>query len=147
MQTANGPGCDSPVAGKAADPDPIALLRDLVDRLQLARHGSPELDLLVTAAYADPAAAVPSRRDACAACCSTDLDDALALLPPGFNFSLGHRDGVFWAWAQPNDSWNPGDGESRHDHPGGSGLVVARTASLAVACAALILRARWLEVA
>ena len=66
---------------------------------------------------------------------SRALGDALLLLPDGFNFSLGLRDGIFWAWVQPNDGWEPGADDARHDHPGGSGLVVAYTAALALSAA------------
>ncbi len=69
---------------------------------------------------------------------STDLDAALTLLPPDYNFSTGCRDGVCWAWIQPNDAWAPAEHEARHDHPGGSGLVTSHTAALAVICAAIL---------
>jgi hypothetical protein len=60
---------------------------------------------------------------------------------------LGLRDGVFWAWCQPNDDWETASGEARHDHPGGSSLIVAQTAALAMTCAALAMRLRWMETA
>ena len=69
----------------------------------------------------------------------------MGLLPPNYNFSLGRRDGVCWAWIQPNDDWRPAEGEARHDHPGGSGLAVADTPVLAVACAAIRLHIRLIE--
>ena len=71
---------------------------------------------------------------------STEISGAFHLLPSGSNFSLGRRDGVYWAWIQPNDRWEPSQYESRHDHPTGSGLVVAATAALALASAAIRLR-------
>ncbi len=71
--------------------------------------------------------------------------DVMGLLPANYNFSLGRRDGVCWAWIQPNDDWRPAEGESRHDHPGGSGLAVAETPVLAVACAAIRLHVRLIE--
>ena len=125
-------------------------MRELAECLQTARFGSAELDALINGALnhfdahcvgwlstGKPAGAAHS--------CSTNVSDALMLLPPDYNFSVGHRDGVFWAWAQPNDRWEPGDEQARHDHPGGSGLVVAHTAALALTSAAVILRLRSLD--
>ncbi|MEJ0047322.1 MAG: hypothetical protein WDN04_15320 [Rhodospirillales bacterium] len=128
------------------------MLRSLVDRMQMAPCGSVELDNLLADAQSPVAAtkaAAPAHPFAgrTIAHCSTDIDEALTLLPHGFNFSLGHRDGVCWAWIQPNDTWEPQAGQSRHDHPGGSGLVVAYTAALALTCAAVILRIRRMEAA
>jgi len=77
---------------------------------------------------------------------SSDLGQALTLLPEGYNFSLGLRDGIYWAWIQPNDRWEPGENESRHDHPLGSGLLVGYTATLALSAAAIMLWARRIKV-
>jgi len=121
-----------------------AALRTLVDRIQIARRGSAELDRQVDEALRKSHGSswdMPFGRWSC------DLDHAMALLPQSYNFSLGRRDGVCWAWTQPNDRWEPNEFEARHDHPAGSGLVVAHTAALAVACAAVILRLRRLEAA
>lgn len=71
---------------------------------------------------------------------SEDMMALLRLMPGNHNFSMGERDGVVWAWIQPNDGWQPGAYEVRHDHPGGSGLVVAQTIPLAVAAAMVIVR-------
>ena len=131
--------------------DPVLALRAAVERMQLARCGSVALDRLLADALEGAFEA-----DAENAICglgrltpgqhwSTNLEDAITLLPPDYNFSLGHRDGVCWAWVQPNDQWEPAECESRHDHPGGSGLVVGYTTALALTCAALILRARQIE--
>jgi hypothetical protein len=70
---------------------------------------------------------------------SEDLAALLRLIPPEHNFSLGERDGVLWAWVQPNDNWTPAANEARHDHPRGSGLIVACTLPLAVAAALVVL--------
>lgn len=125
--------------------------------MQSARCGSAELDSLLgrldsILAVAEGLAHGPHKAPTPAALdrtaeppCTTDLNDALILLPPDYNFSLGCRDGVFWAWAQPNDDWEPVPGEARHDHPGGSGLIVAQTAALAVTCTALVMHLRRLE--
>jgi hypothetical protein len=102
--------------------------RGVRDRLQVARHGGEALDALVRQALGKHAGRW-----------TTDLTDAVSLVPQSFNFSVGRRDGVCWAWAQPNDDWEPGELQARHDHPGGSGLVVAHTPELAVTCAAVIL--------
>jgi hypothetical protein len=128
-----------------------AWLRSVMEQLQAACCGTAEFDRLVAGVpfpaddgareAAGQAAAAPSLH------CTTDLNHALALLPSGCNFSLGLRDGVFWAWCQPNDDWETASGEARHDHPGGSSLIVAQTAALAVTCAALAMRLRWLETA
>ena len=72
---------------------------------------------------------------------SEDLSALVRLVPPDHNFSLGERDGVLWAWIQPNDTWVPGPYEMRHDHPRGSGLKVACTLQLALAAALVALRA------
>ena len=128
--------------------DHLATLHGTLDRLQGASAGSPALDGLIAASlqndlivrHAGPR--VPGR-----ACWSSDLQAACALLPLDYDFSHGRRDGVCWAWLQPNDSWNPAFHESRHDHPGGSGLVVAATPALALACALVALHLRQLEKA
>jgi hypothetical protein len=73
---------------------------------------------------------------------SDDLMALLRLIPADHNFSLGVRDGVIWAWLQPNDGWEPADHEVRHDHPRGSGLIVAHTVPLALAAAMVTLRGR-----
>nr|WP_321986575.1 hypothetical protein [uncultured Lichenicoccus sp.] len=73
---------------------------------------------------------------------STSLSDALALLPLTDDFSPGGRDGVSGAWIQPNNCWQPQEHEARHDHPHGSGIVVARSAALAMTCAVLVLYSR-----
>ena len=70
---------------------------------------------------------------------SEDLMALLQLVPRDHNYSLGERDGVVWAWIQPNDDWTPGDHEMRHDHPRGSGLIVASTLPLAMAAAVVAL--------
>lgn len=63
----------------------------------------------------------------------------LRLIPSDHDFSLGRRDGVVWAWIQPRDGWVPAAHERRHDHPRGSGLIVAHTVPLAVAAATVTL--------
>ncbi len=125
-------------------------LLDIVDGLQVARRGSVELDALIDEAlgvatsWLKPeicpgfAARQPARW-------SDNLGAALTVLPANYNFSLGQRDGICWAWIQPNDHWQPGLHESRHDHPGGSGLVVAYTAALALISAAITLYAGLLD--
>ena len=131
----------------------IAMLRTIVDRLQLARHGSAELDAMLDAVLARGTGVSDTVRNVIGglrpaipgAPWSRELTHVLALLPHDYNYSLGHRDGVCWAWIQPNDRWEPHEYEARHDHPGGSGLTVARTAALALACAAVILLVRRLE--
>jgi hypothetical protein len=127
----------------------IAVPRDIfaiVDRLQEAADGSQQLDALIGHAFRrlgerftrDGLAGPPPLS---AACWSRELSAALDLLPEDYNFSVGKRDGICWAWIQPNDDWQPGELESRHDHPQGSGLVVAYTAALALAAAAIMLYA------
>ncbi len=118
-------------------------LRHVVDGLQLAACGSAAFDAQVRQALAsehgiDLATVIGLSW-------STDLGAALALLPEDHNFSVGRRDGVCWAWIQPNDSWVPAEYESRHDHPRGSGLTVANTAPLAFTSAALMLLIRQLQ--
>ena len=119
-------------------------LRTVLDRTQMAVTGGAELDALIDGALADFAARGPSSRPPAelfghGTPWSSDLSQALNLLPADCNFALGHRDGICWAWIQPNDDWEPGENESRHDHPDGSGLVVAYTAALALTSAVLIL--------
>jgi hypothetical protein len=121
---------------------PGEILRRVVDVLQLASCGSAALDETVSEALArvSSAAAMAARQR-----WSSDISDALKLVPLTHNFSLGRRDGVCWAWIQPNDSWQPSDVEARHDHPLGSGLIVAETPVLALLSAALLLEARHIE--
>ena len=130
--------------------DPVLALRAAVERMQIARCGSVALDRLVADALerafeADTENACRFGRLTPGQHWSINLEDAITLLPRDYNFSLGHRDGVCWAWVQPNDQWEPAECDSRHDHPGGSGLVVGYTTALALTCAALILRARQIE--
>jgi hypothetical protein len=61
------------------------------------------------------------------------------LIPADHDYALGRRDGVPWAWVQPNDGWQPGEHDMRHDHPAGSGLVVARHALFPIITAIVIL--------
>ena len=140
--------------------NPAEWLRSAAERLRSAVCGTAELDILLACldtiladskatgqASQEPqkAAERMTAESATRLRCTTDLNDALILLPPDCNFSLGCRDGVFWAWSQPNDGWEPAPGEARHDHPGGSGLVVAQTAALAVTCTALVMHLRRLK--
>jgi len=119
-------------------------LRAVVDRLQCAAAGSAELDALIEDALHalgdDPA--LPTKR---AARWSTDLSAAIGLLSAEYNFSVGRRDGICWAWIQPNDDWQPGEFQARHDHPAGSGLIAAYTAALALMSAILLIHAARLE--
>jgi hypothetical protein len=73
------------------------------------------------------------------ACWSEDVMASLRLIPSDHNYSIGRRDGVCWAWIQPNDDWTPIGTQYRHDHHLGSGLVVAYTMSLASMAAAMII--------
>ncbi len=143
--------------------NPAEWLRSAAERLRSAVCGTAELDILLASldtilavaeatgpqsqALQEPQTAAERMApdSAMRLRCTTDLNDALILLPPDCNFSLGCRDGVFWAWSQPNDGWEPAPGEARHDHPGGSGLVVAQTAALAVTCTALVMHLRRLK--
>ena len=125
-------------------------LRGLVDRLQMAPAGSDVLDALIDDALSNIRKAFHNGPRGGFARMggngwSNNLGAALAALPDNYNFSVGQRDGICWAWLQPNDDWQPGEFQSRHDHPGGSGLVVAYTAALALICAALLLYAGLLE--
>ena len=135
-------------------PDDLTMLLDL---LQSAPEGSPALDarietVLFRLASDGLGAGDPHTRQALgdesasgpwasAVRWSEDLMAWLRLVPRDHNYSLGERDGVVWAWIQPNDDWTPGPHEMRHDHPGGSGLIVAHTLPLAMAAAVVALRA------
>ena len=130
--------------------DAPARLRAIVDRLQSATSGSAELDALIQQALPTLppclAAGVPvSLVTADGPYWSRELSAAIGLLSADYNFSVGQRDGICWAWIQPNDNWQPSEFESRHDHPAGSGLAVAYTAALALASATFILGASRLE--
>ena len=112
----------------ARDPDAwtSATVRALVMQLQAAHHGNPALDLHVAEVLARGAACpAPGGPAEDGPRWSSDLNQVLTLIPDHYNFSMGQRDGVCWAWIQPNDDWEPGENEARHDHPRGSGLVVA----------------------
>jgi hypothetical protein len=124
--------------------------RDIVDRLQIAASGDAALDALVDLALQSLSALIQARGHEGIAVprgahWSSDLSQALTLVPPDYNYSLGERDGICWAWIQPNNDWQPGELEARHDHPGGSGLIVAKTAPLAFISAAILLYAKRLE--
>ncbi|TLU72454.1 hypothetical protein [Lichenicoccus roseus] len=127
-------------------------LRSVIDEIQVARLGCPRLDAVVADILAEleqvahPDIEYQRYTSPPFACWSTSLTDAIGLLPPSYNFSVGRRDSVSWAWIQPNDRWQPQEHEVRHDHPGGSGLVVAYTAALAMTCAVLILHSRRLII-
>jgi hypothetical protein len=117
-------------------------LTTLLDLLQTVPCGTPTLDALIHGVLAGPA--FDGRDDKGLAeqtSWSEDLSALVRLMPPDHNFSLGERDGVLWAWIQPNDTWVPGPYEMRHDHPRGSGLKVACTLPLALAAALVALRA------
>jgi hypothetical protein len=116
----------------------------------MAPTGGAELDALIDEALAglaarDPLSGPPVALLGRGTPWSNDLSQALHLLPTDCNFALGHRDGICWAWIQPNDDWEPGENESRHDHPDGSGLAVAYTAALALISAVLILHGALLK--
>ena len=151
-----------PDANGAADPaasDPESWssrhVRALVTRLQAAHCGTRALDVRV----ADVLARAAGRMHPAGATAipveggviedgprwSSDLNQVLTLIPDHYNFSMGQRDGVCWAWIQPNDDWEPGENEARHDHPRGSGLVVAHTATLAVLTATILLETRHID--
>ena len=131
------------------DRERLSILRDLLELMQVARSGSLAFDAAIVDAFGGLPGLGPdfagASRLAPGPHCSTVLMDVMGLLPADYNFSIGRRDGVCWAWIQPNDDWRPSDGEARHDHPGGSGLVVADTPVLAVACAAIRLHIRLIE--
>ena len=136
---------------------PCRTLAGFLDVLQTALAGSPELDkrlgcVLTGRALSGEGRDAASRWRNCEIECSLtmpspkvrwseDLTALLRLIPPDYNFSLGERDGVVWAWIQPNDQWMPAAHEMRHDHPQGSGLIVACTLPLALAAALVVLRA------
>ncbi len=109
----------------------------LLNLLQSVPTGGRALDALIGAALSSPDCA-GSGSDV-AVRWSEDLMALLQLVPHDHNYSLGERDGVVWAWIQPNDDWTPGDHEMRHDHPRGSGLIVASTLPLAMAAAVVAL--------
>jgi hypothetical protein len=113
---------------------------ELVDLLQNAETGSNELDARIAAALVRRAGGAAGA--AAAQRWSQDMVAVLPLIPADHNFSIGRRDGVVWVWIQPNDGWNPAAHEWRHDHPWGSGLVVAQTIPLAVAAAIVQLHKR-----
>lgn len=132
-----------------ADAGRVAAMQELLERLQVARYGSLAFDAAIVDVFGGLPGIGPNASEGSRLLpgphCSTVLMDVMGLLPADYNFSLGRRDGVCWAWIQPNDDWRPADGEARHDHPGGSGLAVADTPILAVACAAIRLHIRLIE--
>jgi hypothetical protein len=109
----------------------------LLNLLQSAPTGGRALDALIGAALSCPGCA--GLGSDLTVHWSEDLMALLQLVPRDHNYSLGERDGVVWAWIQPNDDWAPGDHEMRHDHPRGSGLIVAHTLPLAMAAAVVAL--------
>ncbi len=116
-------------------------LTTLLELLQTAPAGGPTLDALIHSVLVDPTFDLPDAQGPeTAARWSEDLDALVGLVPHDHNFSLGDRDGVLWAWIQPNDDWVPGVNEMRHDHPRGSGLIVACTLPLALAASLVALR-------
>jgi hypothetical protein len=128
--------------GDTTDRRLLDYLTTVLDLLQTVPGGTPTLDALIHGVLAGPA--VVGRDDTGLAgqtSWSEDLSALVRLVPPDHNFSLGERDGVLWAWIQPNDTWVPGPYEMRHDHPRGSGLKVACTLPLALAAALVALRA------
>ncbi len=148
-----------PMPDPAIDQDPTLLLartglqlQAIIDQMQTVRIGNPALDTELgnlldviehrVCLLGETVPRTPHAR----ANWSTSLSDALGLLPHEYNFSVGKRDGVSWAWIQPNDRWQPQEHEARHDHPHGSGLVVAHGAALAMTCAVLILYSRRLPI-
>jgi hypothetical protein len=134
----------------AASADAVRRLRAVVDRLQSANAGDATLDALIehcvqTLATQLDARALARLPELRGSRWSSDLGAAISLLPTDDNFSVGQRDGICWAWIQPNDDWHPGEFEARHDHPAGSGLVVAYTAALALISATIMVYARRLD--
>lgn len=122
-------------------------LRVILDAVQDADGGDATLDtrlaeVLAMARDADAADAAGHLAPPRTGRWTSDVNDALALLSESHNFSLGRRDGVCWAWIQPNDGWEPPDLHARHDHPYGSGLVVANTPALALVSASVNLLLR-----
>jgi hypothetical protein len=128
--------------GDTTDRKKLDQLITVLDLLQTVPCGTPTLGALIHDVLAGP---VFNGRDgpglADQTSWSEDLSALVRLVPPDHNFSLGERDGVLWAWIQPNDTWVPGPYEMRHDHPRGSGLKVACTLPLALAAALVALRA------
>jgi hypothetical protein len=140
------------VAGGILSQDQIA---DVLDMVQTAQAGNLELDARIDCALAGrifvcmgtecryywrsagPDCATGDAKPA--ARWSQDVMASLRMIPSSHNYSVGRRDGVCWAWIQPNDAWDPAETEYRHDHPQGSGLLVAYTMSLALMSAAMIL--------
>lgn len=126
---------------------------DVLELMQTARDGSPLLDARIDCVLfgrlfirmgcerrylsvciqngGEPVEMEPDAR------WSEDVMASLQLIPRNYNYSIGRRDGVCWAWIQPNDSWTPIGTQYRHDHPHGSGLVVAYTMPLALMAAAM----------
>jgi hypothetical protein len=150
LNTAVAPDQMPPRTGMPSD------LTAFVDALQSVPSGNPTLDAGIDGVLAGRAFAesgpddLPGRQvdgDGSASGAgapvrwSEDLMALLRLVPCDHNYSLGERDGVRWAWIQPNDDWTPSAHEMRHDHPRGSGLIVAFTLPLAMAAALVKLRA------
>lgn len=124
--------------------DGAASLRALVDRLQAARSGSAALDALIDDAMHNMQNVLQARQlgplpRRGGARWSDELGAPVGLLTANYDFSVGQRDGICWAWVRPYDDWQPQEHEERHDHPDGSGLVVAYTAALALTSAVLLL--------
>jgi hypothetical protein len=128
--------------GDTTDRKTLDYLTTLLDLLQTEPCGTPTLDALLHGVLASPTfdehvdTGLAGQTNWC-----EDISALVRLVPPDHNFSLGERDGVLWAWIQPNDTWVPGPYEMRHDHPRGSGLKVACTLPLAMAAALVGLRA------
>ena len=124
-----------------------ARLHHVIDRLQSSAGGNAALDALIEDALLSLAnvasplikAHVSAR---IGARWSDDLGASIGLLDLDYNFSVGQRDGMCWCWIQPNDNWNPQEIESRHDHPAGSGLIVAHTTALAMTTAIILVCTR-----
>jgi hypothetical protein len=129
-------------------------LPELLERMQTAAGGNPELDARIDCLLRERTCLGMtdirsfrwcdgegrSGEAAPAFAWSEDFAAVLSLMPEDFNFSTGQRDGVCWAWIQPNDEWMPGPEDMRHDHPRGSGLLTAYTVTLALMAAVLMLR-------
>jgi hypothetical protein len=134
--------------------DCFAELPGLLERMQTASGGNPELDARIDCLLRERTflgmtdlrsfrwcdAEGRSGEAHPAFPWSEDFAAVLSLMPDDFNFSAGRRDGVCWGWIQPNDEWMPGPEDMRHDHPRGTGLVTAYTVTLALAAAVLMLR-------
>ena len=117
-------------------------LRDLILRLQSAPSGSTTLDTLVDDALQSlrtvlKAAKLGPLPPPGSANWSENVNTSVGLLGKHYDFSIGRRDYVCWAWIQPNDGWQRQDHDLSHDHPEGSGLAVAHTLSLALTTALL----------